>query len=166
LFKYLFIPSFYFSFSSSVCLSLFFFLFYFPSFLLFFFLLSFFPTFLLSFFSFFPSFLLSLFPSSLLILQTTFGLFFKIILVIDGEGQNHATTLVRLCEIVTPLVLIFCRSMRKFICIHKRNSKNFCSYPGFETITRIHINVNFQVFAHFRNKPGFFDKVKYKQNRT
>ena len=33
---------------------------------------------------------------------------------------------------------------------------------GFETITGIYINVNFQVFTH---KTRYFDKVKYKQNR-
>ena len=38
------------------------------------------------------------------------------------------------------------------------------TYPGFETITRIHINVKFQAFAHLRIKTRFFDKVKYKQN--
>ena len=41
----------------------------------------------------------------------------------------------------------------------------FGTYPGFETITGIHINVNFQVFSHLRNKTRFFDKVKYKQNK-
>ena len=40
----------------------------------------------------------------------------------------------------------------------------FETYPDFETITRIHINVNFQVFTHLRHKTRFFDKVKYKQN--
>ena len=41
----------------------------------------------------------------------------------------------------------------------------FRTYPGFETITRIHINVNFQAFTHLRNKTRFFDKVKYKQKK-
>ena len=41
---------------------------------------------------------------------------------------------------------------------------SFGTYPGFETITRIHINVNFQAFTHLRNKTRFFYKVKYKQN--
>ena len=40
----------------------------------------------------------------------------------------------------------------------------FGTYPGFKTITGIHINVNFQVFTHLRNKTRLFDKVKYKQN--
>ena len=43
--------------------------------------------------------------------------------------------------------------------------RDFGTYPGFETITGIHINVNFQAFTHLRNKTRFFDKVKYKQNR-
>ena len=41
----------------------------------------------------------------------------------------------------------------------------FETYPGFEIITGIHINVNFQVFTHLRNKTRLFDKVKCKQNR-
>ena len=43
--------------------------------------------------------------------------------------------------------------------------RDFGTYPGFETITGIHINVNFPVYTHLRNKARFFDKVKYKQNR-
>ena len=31
----------------------------------------------------------------------------------------------------------------------------FGTYPGFETITRIHINVNFQTFTHFSQKIRF-----------
>ena len=42
----------------------------------------------------------------------------------------------------------------------------FGTYPKFETITRVHVNVNFQAFNQLRNKPIFFDKVKYKQNRN
>ena len=41
----------------------------------------------------------------------------------------------------------------------------FGTYPGFETITRIHIYVNFQAFTHLCHKTRFFEKVKYKQNR-
>jgi len=41
----------------------------------------------------------------------------------------------------------------------------FGTYPGFETITGIHITVNFQVFTHLRNRTRLFDKVKYKQNK-
>ena len=41
----------------------------------------------------------------------------------------------------------------------------FGTYPGFETITGIQINVNFQAFRHLRNKTRCFDKVKYQQNR-
>ena len=41
----------------------------------------------------------------------------------------------------------------------------FGTYPGFETITGIHINVIFQAFPHLRNKKRFIDKVKYKKNR-
>ena len=44
-------------------------------------------------------------------------------------------------------------------------SRSLGTYPDFETITAIHINVNFQAFTHLRNKTRFFDKVKYKQNR-
>ena len=40
----------------------------------------------------------------------------------------------------------------------------FRTYPGFETITDIRINVNFQAFTHLRNKTRLFDMVKYKQN--
>ena len=36
----------------------------------------------------------------------------------------------------------------------------FGTYPGFETITGIHINVNFQAFPHLRNKKRFYNKVK------
>ncbi len=42
---------------------------------------------------------------------------------------------------------------------------HFGTYPAFEPITRIHIDVNFQEFTHVRNKPSFFKKVKYKQNK-
>ena len=41
----------------------------------------------------------------------------------------------------------------------------FETYPGFETITGIHINVNFQVITHLRHKTRFCDKDKYKQHR-
>ena len=41
----------------------------------------------------------------------------------------------------------------------------FGTYPGFEIITGIYINVNFQEFPHLRNKKRFIDKVKYKKNR-
>ena len=46
-----------------------------------------------------------------------------------------------------------------------RSCRVFITYPGFETITRIHINVNFLAFTHLRNKTRIFDKVKLKQNR-
>jgi len=39
----------------------------------------------------------------------------------------------------------------------------FGTYPGFETIANIHINVNFQAFTHLRNKTRCFDKVKSKR---
>ena len=39
----------------------------------------------------------------------------------------------------------------------------FGTYPGFETINGIHINVNFQAFTHLRNKTACFEKVKYKK---
>ena len=42
------------------------------------------------------------------------------------------------------------------------SSRVFGTNPGFETITRIHINVNFQTFTHLRNKTRFFDKTKRK----
>jgi len=41
----------------------------------------------------------------------------------------------------------------------------FGTYPGFETITGIHINVNFQVFTHLWNKTRFYDKVKYNKSK-
>jgi len=34
----------------------------------------------------------------------------------------------------------------------------FGTFPGFQTITRIHINVNFQAFTHLRKKERFFYK--------
>ena len=40
----------------------------------------------------------------------------------------------------------------------------FGTYPGFEAITGIHINLNFPVFTQLHIKTRFFDKVKYKQN--
>ena len=46
---------------------------------------------------------------------------------------------------------------------HFSSCRVFETYPGFETITRIHINVNFQVFKHLRHKTRFFDKIKYTQ---
>ena len=41
----------------------------------------------------------------------------------------------------------------------------FGTYSGFGTITRIHINVNFQAFTHLRKKTRFFYK-KYKTKNT
>ena len=38
---------------------------------------------------------------------------------------------------------------------HFSSCRVFETYPDFETITRIHINVNFQDFTHFRHKTGF-----------
>ena len=48
---------------------------------------------------------------------------------------------------------------------HFISCRVFGTYSGFETINRIHINVNFQAFQHLSNETRFFDKVKYKQNR-
>ena len=49
---------------------------------------------------------------------------------------------------------------------HFISCRVFGTYSGFETINRIHINVNFQAFQHLSNlSKRFFDKVKYKQNR-
>jgi len=42
--------------------------------------------------------------------------------------------------------------------------RDFGTYPGFETITGIHINVNFQAFMHLRNKARFFDEALRNQN--
>ena len=48
---------------------------------------------------------------------------------------------------------------------HSSSCRVFETYPWFETITRIHTNVNDQIFMHFRLKTRFFDTVLYKQNR-
>ena len=69
-------------------------------------------------------------------------------------------------KFLTILVLIF-----EYITIlkqlpHFSSCRVFGTYPGFETITRIHINVKFQAFAHLRIKTRFFDKVKYKKQKT
>ena len=44
--------------------------------------------------------------------------------------------------------------------LHFSSCHVFEIYPGFETITRIHINVNVQVFMHLRSKTRYFDKGK------
>ena len=69
----------------------------------------------------------------------------------------------RLCDSI--LVLIF-----EYITILKQlpnysSCRVLGTYPGFETITRIHINVKFQAFAHLRINTRFFDKVKYKNRK-
>ena len=49
--------------------------------------------------------------------------------------------------------------------LHFSSCRVIGTFPGFETITGIHIKVNFQAFSYLRNKTKFFDTVKYKQNR-
>ena len=61
----------------------------------------------------------------------------------------------RLCDFI--LVLIF-----EYITILKQ----LPHFSSCRVFTRIHINVKFQAFAHLRIKTRFFDKVKYKKQKT
>ena len=46
----------------------------------------------------------------------------------------------------------------------RRGTNSLNSASGFETVTRIHNNVNLHAFTQLRNKTRVFDKVKNKQN--